>query len=365
MALLQTGRKRLTPIGLDAGSEGLRAVQMRCEGGRYTAQSVIAHAWPGGDGSPPPWGEQARHFRSYLSGGSFSGRRAILAFSGTEIDYFSLDLPSAVVDSETSDVSDVVRWEVARLMGGTESEVETRHWLLPSTRLSAPNAMGVAVRQEVVCQAVGACRAVGLVCESADVGAAALARFGVLMRRPDPQEVWGLLDVGGSRTRLILCLDDVPVLVRHAGAGGRAWTERVVEALPLSTEAAEMQKCEHGIARATATRDTEFESPARHEVASIVLGAIRADLHDIASEVKRSYEYVLSCYPGRHAGDLMLVGGGAAMRNLPGFLADALGIAVHKASDYLGEPSCRLMFASGKRHRVEQVASAIGAAINE
>ena len=76
--------------------------------------------------------------------------------------------------------------------------------------------------------------------------------------------------------------------------------------------------------------------------------------------MKRSYEYVLSCYPGRRAADLVLVGGGAATRNLPEYLTDALGVGVHRASAYLERDTCRWHLSLGSQDRLEDFALAIG-----
>jgi Tfp pilus assembly PilM family ATPase len=207
-----------------------------------------------------------------------------------------------------------------------------------------------------------------------------------------------VLDLGERQTRLVLCLGNVPVLARTAGTGGLAWTERIGRELQISPKAAEVHKREHGIALTgrgvrqsspaaveevsgtpklagpatdpdprldhsprrehAASRDLKGESASsapeahasapRAQLSSLLLGCLRSELTAIAAEVKRSYEYVLSCYqsPGsegkRSPADLILVGGGAAMRNLPEFLRFALGIPVRRASDYLRDEPTRL-----------------------
>ena len=363
MTLLQTKRSKVSPIGIDPGELGVRVVQLLREGERYTVRSVVAGPWLDGDDRTGTSERLPAQLRDQMGGTSFCGRRAVVALSDSSVDYFALDLPSAVLANATSNVSEVVQWEVARLMKTGSQPMETGHWYLPATKLSAPNAMAVSVGRERVCRIVDACRKAGLHCETVDAAAAALSRFGVWLRRPSPDLIWGMLDIGATRTTLVVCLDEVPVLVRRAGTGGRCWTDRIAEALPVSRQAAELHKCEHGIVRVRGASVPEQEVSKRNEVGAIVLGAIRPDLHDIAAEVKRSYEYVLSCYPGRRVGDLMLVGGGACMRNLPDFLGDALGIEVRVASQYLPDAGCRLTFSSGKRHRIEQTALAIGAAL--
>jgi Tfp pilus assembly PilM family ATPase len=153
------------------------------------------------------------------------------------------------------------------------------------------------------------------------------------------------------------------VLVRNAGSGQHVWGERIADALQVSVDAAEVHKRDHGIAMTgRGVRHGSEHTPSR-ELASILLSALRAELNDLASEIKRSYEYVLGCYPGRRAADLVLVGGGATVKNLPEYLGEALGIPVRRASDYLGKESCRLQHVSGKRFPLEKLACAVGLAI--
>jgi Tfp pilus assembly PilM family ATPase len=112
--------------------------------------------------------------------------------------------------------------------------------------------------------------------------------------------------------------------------------------------------------RTPATADIQHD-----EVAVMLLSALRGELNEMAAEIKRSYEYVLSSYPGRRASDLVLVGGGAGMPNLPEFLSGILGIPVRRCSAYLSEPGCRLRCAAQERHRLEEFAASVGLAVTE
>ena len=209
-------------------------------------------------------------------------------------------------------------------------------------------------------ETVTACAHAGLTCTRIDAAAAALCRFGHRLHQSSPDIVWGLLDLGHCQTRLILCVDDVPVLIRQAGAGGAAWTQRIADALQISAKAAEVQKRDVGIALTGRGLRADAASAPTTELGSILTGILRSDLHEIAGEVKQSYEYVLSCYPGRQAADLILVGAGAATRNLPEYLTSALGISVHRASAYLEHESCRWHPSLGDQNRLEDFALAIG-----
>ena len=191
----------------------------------------------------------------------------------------------------------------------------------------------------------------------------ALSRFGSLLNPWPSDAVWGILDLGLRETRTILCVDGVPVLVRTTGPGGEAWTAQIAEALEISVKAAEVQKRDAGLALTGRGVRAEGVATPAGELAAILTGVLRNDLQTLAGEVKRSYEYVLSCYPRRRAADLVLVGGGAVTKNLAEYLAQALGIPVCPASAWLSRDGCRLRFASGRQSRIEELALAVGVAI--
>ncbi len=213
-------------------------------------------------------------------------------------------------------------------------------------------------------QVVAACRDADLVCTQVDAAAAALARFGYLAAEWSGDLVWGLLDFGFRQTRLILCVDDLPVLVRHAGTGGQAWTKRVAEELQVSPKTAEFHKREAGIELVGRGVRGDAAAAPRSELGAILTGILRSDLNAIAAEVKRSYEYVLSCYPSRRAGGLLMVGGGAALRNLPEFLTNALGIPVDRASRHAKSEASRLDVAKCREEDIDELAVSIALAID-
>ncbi|UCE60107.1 MAG: pilus assembly protein PilM [Phycisphaerales bacterium] len=353
-------RQKTTAIGLDIGECGVRAVQLSRSGNSYqTARAVRAERDIAG-GSPADreqWLE--RHVSNCVRQASFKGRSASVAVCQPDAEFHALDLPEA----KPTELGEIVQNEVTRLLAGQYNRVETAYWRLPHTSIAAPNAIGVATPYEKVVGIVSLCRSAGLTCSRVDIAATALGRFGCTLNSFGADEVWGVLDLGHRQARLILCLGDVPVLVRTVGAGGAEHTTRIAEALGTSVQTAEVQKRDHGIALgARGMRQGSGGVPAS-ELASVLHGILRTDLNALASEIKRSYEYVLSCYPGKHAADLILVGSAATMRNLSEHLGEVLGIPVACASAYLQGSSCRLRYASGKQNPLESSALAIGLAI--
>ncbi len=374
MPVLQALRNKWTPIGVDVGACGVRAVQARVSEGRYTIVAAAHCERPAAAEKEAGSAPADRLLADCLQKTRFRGRRAVSGVCTPEVEFHSLDLPAAALKN---DADQVVRFEVERLMTDPPKDLEARHWTLPATSGSAPNALAVGVSHEAIQRVLKTCDAAGLVCSCVDTSATALARFAVHLREWPKGTVWGVLDLGGRSGRLVICVDECPVLVRTTGAGGRAWTQRIADALQLSFKAAEVHKRTHGIAL-TAVKDSVVgpgvevsnrssvieplapSGQARSELASMLLGALRFELNDLAAEVKRSYEYVLSCYPNRKATDLVLVGGGAGLPNLSEHLAGALGIPVRRPSEYLREPGCRITFAESRREPMDVYAVATG-----
>jgi len=397
MVALKALQRKRTRIGLDIGVSGIRAVQLTRSANGYVVMNAACADRPSEPGAQATGQDPAlafgvrispllpRQIEECLGRGSFHGKAVAAALSPPDVEFHTLELPAAVLRAEEVEAAQIVRFEVERLMSNTHTPVETRHWLLPQTSVPAPNAIGTGAAHEIIDRTIELCAEAGLICTDLDTTATALTRFGAVLQSRPKDQVWGILDVGDRQARLVLCLDDTPILVRTAGAGGRTWTQHIADALQVSFKAAEIHKREHGIAltgRQTRTSADEGANSTakgtekwgtRSELASLILGALRADLNDLASEVKRSYEYVLSCYPGRRAADLVLCGGGSLLHYFPEFLGNALGIPVRRASSYLqvsGLPSgspeaCRLRFSAGQNGPLEVLAVAMGLAIPE
>lgn len=369
---------RRTPVGLDIGESGIRAAQIKQTGDRFVVAKVIKHEWrstePEKDAAEEEGKRQARVAR-FVRSANIRKQSVVVELNPPDVECYPLDLPAAVVDSEESKMADLVRWEVDRLLGDGHESVETRHWTLPRTKVPSPTVMAAAAQTDAVASLVDLCDASGVYCQSVEPASVALARFGGLLNDWSADEVWGVLDLGATETRLVLCVEGVPTVVRRVGAGGRAWTVQVADSLKVGLRAAEIQKCEEGISLARCGEGSRspgnpvLPAPAR-DVASILLGALRNELRSVASEIERSYEYALSCYPQRRAGSLILVGGGAAMRNLPEFLDEALSIPVARASDHLNRDRqagltgcCRVTFDAGNPEEMDEFAVAIGLAL--
>jgi len=289
----------------------------------------------------------------------YHGRRVACGLSVPEVEVHALDVPSRGELGLPDKFANAVRWEMGRIMSTPSDSASTSFWRLPDCRGSQTTAIGVATHLPQVESAVELVEALGFDCIRVDATACALARLGSVVRRgfaSDRRAVWGILDIGHRMSRLVIVLDEVPVLVRTLGRGGDWWTESVAEALGLSIEAAEVHKRDHGIG----TDDSEEE---RTEIASMIRGILTSDLQNAAQEIERSYEYAMRCYTERSAGELILVGGGGDLMGLDRYLASHLGVATLRLESIVREPSSPLRFPTSFREPMGAYACAIGLAI--
>ncbi|MHC4609573.1 MAG: hypothetical protein ACYS7M_04420 [Planctomycetota bacterium] len=379
MATITAPRRRtFSPVGLDIGQTGGRAVQLRRVGAKWSLSAALH--WPlrrSEDQDTGAAGLQERLSRA-LQQNAFVGREIVVGLSQPDVELHALELPG-VPDGggDLGQLDSAARWEIERLSSFEEGATETAQWWLPRGRGTRTTAVGVAVPRKTVDQMWDLCRRAGGDCRRIDALTCALSRAGSALRTPGQDEVWGILDLGARAVRLILCVDDVPVVARSLEGGGGQWTEKIAEALKVSAESAELHKCDHGVGNTNRGREVldpqatgsaadsagsgDRQDGPLAELAGMIFAALSTELDRIAREVERSYEYALQCYPQRKAADLILSGGSAALRNLDAYLAQRLGIPVARAEAYLAH-SDSLLCGDGAALRLrESLAAYLGA----
>ncbi len=316
------------PIGMDIGEAGLRLVQLQDDAAVLSiyrsavwTAPVPTPVQPDSTPERPPDDDAMEEYASrFVVQSGFAGRSAVTSLCVPAIEAHALELPRAESVTDPQELLKAATWEIHRLTALDKTELQTAIWPLPETQRSKATYMGIAAPRAEVQRRLDLCSAARLACGKVDVAACALANLIWRLRRRPPKQVWGILDLGCHLTRLTICVDDTPVIMRSLEMGGRCWTEQIAAALQVSETTAERNKREFGLASGAENQ------AASGELSALILGILRSDVQRMSLELERSYEYVLQCYPTHTPSALILVGGGARMNGLDQYLAGKLGI---------------------------------------
>jgi type IV pilus assembly protein PilM len=356
---------RLSPIGLDVAPSGLRAVQLERRGDHWKV--LRATSWHRRDsevGTSLVEGFSTR-VKESLSQRGFRGRPTVAGLSNPELELHALEIPVHGAMESAERFGEAVALELDRVTSFADGRTVSSHWHLPSSKMTKTTAIGVAAPKSEVDAVMSMVHSVGLDCERIDATPCALSRLGVAVRPragSKSDEIWSVLDIGRRLLRLIVCVGDVPVLVRILGSGCDSWTQGVAEALGLSIEAAEIHKRDHGIDRQLTAQGDKGGSGSA-EIAAMIFNVLRVELDLAVAEIERSYEYVMRCYPERQASGVLLVGGGADLRGLRAHLSEKLGVDVSTLDTIASKAGSSFTVAPAVRESLSPYACAIGLAI--
>ena len=240
-------RTSVSPVGLDIGQTGARAAQLQRTDNKWQLSNAIH--WRVRREEDRNRGILAieDRLRRSIKQKDFIGRRLVVGLSQPDVELHALELPEKGQREVDQQIDKAARWEIERLSRFPEGMAETACWQFPKGRGTRTTAIGVAAATQTINDVWSACRRSGAECQRVDVSACALSRVGVLLRPPQADEVWGVLDLGARQSRLIICVDQLPVAARSIEDGGDRWTQRISEAIRVSLDSAELHKCDHGI----------------------------------------------------------------------------------------------------------------------
>jgi Tfp pilus assembly PilM family ATPase len=338
------------PIGADIGSSGLRLVQLARDGGDLTVAQVAAWMLPVEDAAESPLPEaQVRDRLERLLHRPFRGREVVAALDVPDVELHLLELHEKVRALQPEALARAAALEIQRLTSLPAEDLLTAVWPLPAGRKSKASLMGVAGAGNLVGDRLDVLDSAGLVCTKIDVAACAQAGLVWLLRQCPRDQVWGLLDLGASRARLAVCIDDIPVLIRGFDISGRTWTAEIGRRLGLSPAAAERYKCDFGLPRCELPRTrpdagngSGQRCDTRQDLARLTADVLDGDLQRLVVETERSYEFVMQWDQQRVPGPLIMVGGGALLPGLDVWLHKRLGVDVQPLGSLDGERVGRL-----------------------
>jgi type IV pilus assembly protein PilM len=301
-----------TCVGLDIGTSGIRAVELRWKRRQRSfeiarAASVDLPEGAGHNGTIQEPKIVVKALKRLWRRGHFSTRKVVMGLADSTMLTRQVDLPWMPPE----DFKAALKYQVADALPVDMSTVEVDYHLLSEVHRTDPSGqqqdmnriLVVAANTEAVLADAKVLRKARLVPISADSSAFALIRAACGGRIPTSSDIQAIIDLGADQLTVVIHQGGQPRFIRTiANLGGDTATAAIAERLGISTSAAEELKrstglngpaplvapiAESSVFGSTVTMDTAPMDP-RSEAAVAVLNPWATTL---IGEVRNSLDY--------------------------------------------------------------------------
>ena len=293
------------PIGVDIGGRHVKAVQLRGGPGRWciAAAGSIARDNPGG----PVENADIVQLRDLLAGGSFSGRRVVLAVPSNQLLTGIMELPPR---SSGAPLEQLARGELSRMHRCEPDSFEIACWDLPAPARAggATYVMAAGFSHEKANELVDIVEAEGLDVYALDTHASAVSRA----CSPLLEVVTGIaaiLDLGWNQADLVLLYQGVVVYERMLVKCG---ISSVVDSLGRELKL-HHEKAERLVRQVGLSAECPDVTPASCRTANLIVNAY---CETLVEEMRIPLSYLANQYPDASPETLLLVGGGGRIPGL-------------------------------------------------
>jgi len=320
-----------TVIGVDVGCRTIKAVQLAPSAGesRVCALSLLPR--------PEPEKEVSRAdavaFREVLKRQGFSGRKIVVAAPEERLMRAALELPSKVAGAP---IGQIVRMELSRLHNIAPDSFEMAYWewRTPDGAKPMTRTLAIGCPHDAANGVLDIFEAEGFDVAALDVRSAATTRACEPLLLPAPQ-ITAIADVGWrSTTVLFVCGRSLLYERLMEGISLAELTGKLAEAFGVTLEEAQQVANTVGL-----TADQPIDGIDR-ETLDAVRKHLRSHFDRLLDEMRAPFSYVNHQFPGEGVKRLLLIGGGAAVPQLPLYMQGRLGIDVRAAapSDLVTSP---------------------------
>jgi type IV pilus assembly protein PilM len=325
-------RTQPQPIGVDIGADSVKLLQMEIVGNSLSVMAAARHSLP--PAKPEELKDRtaaaADVIRHLLRRNPFSCRKIVAALPRDIVHVKNLRLPLMPMEELRS----AIDFEVKNIFPFETKDAHVRFLHAGEVR------QGADARQEVIVLAA-TCADVdtficqlhrsGAVIESLDFEPAGIYRSveRFIRRREDEQEVYALVDVGLTRTQVVIGRGDNISFFKPIDLGGRHLQDAVARQLGITADEAKALRrrlIEAGPEAAVVSED----SP-RDPVRQAVFDATRSIMESLAREVSLCLRYHSVTFRGHRPSKVRIAGGEAADPQLLATLNAALPIPVEAA----------------------------------
>jgi type IV pilus assembly protein PilM len=318
--------KKSSIIGIDLGTSGIKAVQMKKgQTGPELLNFTIVPLPEGAmaDGQIQEEDTVVEALKKAVSGLNKKGADFYISISGQPVvARFITELPATLSDEEIennfrfnaedhipySSIDDVAM-SFSKL-GVIESEGAQKYVILL-----------VVVQKEIVAKVMGVLQSAGITPSVMNVDI--FSTLNTLASSIPDEGVISVIDIGAGGTKLSIINNGMLQFVRTLSNGGNGITTVIKRVLKLDFEEAENIKKEEGLS---------VMEEEENEVSEI----IRAIVDDMALEIRKTFDFYRAKERIGMIDKIYLTGGTSKLKNLDAFLANELGIEVELADPLIG-----------------------------
>lgn len=291
-------------LGLDVGSQSLKAVELRVSPRSLAPGQFRLH--PRIDTSSP----LTEHLQRFIGMHHLPMNQVACALPASKLSTRRLDFPF----SDSRRLAQAIPFEIEAETPFDLEDIIVDWNLLHGSRTQGSVAATLTKRSHVA-EALGVLQAAGCDPHILEAEGLVLANLAPIFGLEGSHLI---VDVGHEKTTFCAMQDGRPILARSIPVGGRAMTESIAAEMSLSFEAAEQRKCEGG----ALGRGAAGASP-----------GVVSTLDRIAREAIRTLEAAESRSgdgPTAREATLTLVGGGALLERIDEFLAKRTGLTTQR-----------------------------------
>jgi len=312
-------RQTRPPIGLDIGSRCIKAVQLGGAVGAWQIQAAVILLRTRPD--TPIDRQEVHELKRNLGQNGFADRDVVLAVPTDKLLAGVMELPPR---QEGVPLDQIAQVELARMNQCDPQSLEMAYWELPTPARGKQmsHVMAAACRHKDAENLLDAFEGQGLEVRGLDVAAWALARV-CRSAVTDPQCIGVVLDVGWDSARLVFTYQDTVIYERVLGeAGVRTLSQALFNRLGLEQTATDELIHQVGF-------EAELAEQKADQVRIRYAIQLTSDhFLTMAEELRASFNYAVQRYRGAVVDRLLLVGGGASIPGLVGFLSKTLDLQV-------------------------------------
>ncbi|MDO8462863.1 MAG: type IV pilus assembly protein PilM [bacterium] len=339
-------------LGVDIGAGGVKVVELRSERGRARLSTYGLAEYPSMERSATSLGDDL--------GGLADALREVCARARVEATEAVCALPVAAVFSSVitlprmakKQLPDAVAWEAKKLLPLPYEEMITDWKLLtPEEDLETENTDTTTARvlltaapKQLVQQYITVFRGAGLELLSLETEAFALIRSLV---GDDPAVVL-LMDIGASRTSMVIVEDGTPMLSRSVDVGGRHLTRAMSDLMGIAVPAAEELKLDLAV--------TPTGNPAA--------AALPKLFERLFAPVIQEARYAMNLHQsqevnnGRSVEKIILAGGSALLPSLTEYFGSTLNLRA-----FVGDPWARVVYPVDLRPALDTIGARFAVAV--